>query len=314
MEQNRVEKIGSFRVDHMRLLPGIYISRIDNLNGGDVLVTYDIRLKRPNFEDPMTPEIAHTIEHLGATFLRNHPEHSSYIVYFGPMGCLTGMYLIYRWTSDQQPSMKTIASLILSMMKFIVVYSGNIPSVGFDPESCGNYSLNDIDGAKNVAANILTMDDAFGTLRFEYPNEDNSAGIETSTQIFGNDKINTVLAQCRKIRCDINIDYSQLQVEAQSDITNDVHNNISFNNKKASTSDEKELSLDEILKQINPMDIALFLKKNDESIYEEVIKKAFPSDVVQEEKQVQIPKKTIKPVVVKKKKTKPVYNTGDALF
>lgn len=315
---NSVTGVQSFSIDHMRLQPGIYVSRVEGTSGGeDVLVTYDIRLRRPNFEDALTPEVSHTIEHLGAIFLRRHPEHGSHIVYFGPMGCLTGMYMIYRWTSEQHPSMRTIVSLVMSMMKFIVVYNGNLSSVGFDPEQCGNYSLADLDGAKNIAANFLTLDDAFGTLRFEYPDDQNSAGVETSTQVYGNDKINNMLDKCRRVRHDINIDYSQLQIDVNSDIVSDPHSGIVFSKKTQEA--EEELSLDDVIQQINPLDIALFLKKKHEFPQEETVLKAFPieEDVKKEKSskvQTQQQKKTVKPILIKKKKKKVIQNVGDALF
>lgn len=317
-----MDLIDSFKVDHMRLLPGIYISRVDETSGDDLLITYDIRLRRPNFEDALTPEVMHTLEHFGSMFLRNHPEHSSHIIYFGPMGCQTGMYLIYKWTSDQKPSMKIISSLVLSMMKFIVMYSGNMPSMGFDPESCGNYSLNDLGTAKTVAANFLTLDDAFGTLMFEYPNDENSAGIETSTQIFGNDKINKVLNNCRQIRQNVQIDYSVLHIESQSDIVRDPHDTIQRSKKESKKGGISEISLDDMLSQIKPEDIACMLKKKFETPTEEIVRKAFPMN--EETVNVEKPKvveKEVKPVKKiskakpsKKKEKVDIAYTGDALF
>lgn len=321
-----MDLIDSFKVDHMRLLPGIYISRVDETSGDDLLITYDIRLRRPNFEDALTPEVIHTLEHFGSMFLRNHPEHSSHIIYFGPMGCQTGMYLIYKWTSDQKPSMKVISSLVLSMMKFIVMYSGNMPSMGFDPESCGNYSLNDLGAAKTVAANFLTLDDAFGTLMFEYPNDENSAGIETSTQIFENDKINKVLNNCRQIRQNVQIDYSVLHIDSQSDIVRDPHDTIQRSKKEVVKNNETgEISLDDMLSQIKPEDIACMLKKKFETPTEDIVNKAFPINEeaveIEKPKVVEKVEKEIKPVKKiskakssKKKKKVDIAYTGDALF
>ena len=116
-----MENIASFKVDHMRLVPGIYVSRVDDVNGTEV-TTYDIRLKRPNFEDAMTPEVSHTIEHFGAMYLRNHPQHKDNIIGWFPMGCLTGFYLVYKGRLEKE----AIAELILSMMKFIVASSSCI--------------------------------------------------------------------------------------------------------------------------------------------------------------------------------------------
>ena len=108
-----MEQIASFTVNHMRLLPGIYVSRKDS-TGQDVVTTYDIRMTRPNFEPVMNTAEIHTIEHLGATFLRNHEEWGDRIVYFGHMGCRTG-----------------------EMFEFIRNYEGEVP--GAAPECCGNY-------------------------------------------------------------------------------------------------------------------------------------------------------------------------------
>ena len=96
-----MEQIASFTVNHMRLLPGIYVSRKDS-TGQDVVTTYDIRMTRPNFEPVMNTAEIHTIEHLGATFLRNHEEWGDRIVYFGPMGCRTGFYLIVAGDYDSE--------------------------------------------------------------------------------------------------------------------------------------------------------------------------------------------------------------------
>ena len=88
-----MEKIDSFKIDHTKLMRGIYVSRKDYLDGGDVITTFDIRMKLPNREPAVSQGALHTIEHLAATFLRNHPVWGSKIVYWGPMGCLTGNYL-----------------------------------------------------------------------------------------------------------------------------------------------------------------------------------------------------------------------------
>ena len=88
-----MEKIASFTVNHLNLLPGVYVSRKDNV-GGNVITTFDLRMTRPNYEPVMNTAEVHTIEHLAATFLRNHKEYGEKIIYFGPMGCRTGFYLI----------------------------------------------------------------------------------------------------------------------------------------------------------------------------------------------------------------------------
>ncbi|HIS48634.1 MAG TPA: S-ribosylhomocysteine lyase [Candidatus Scybalocola faecigallinarum] len=127
-----MEKIASFTIDHTRLLPGIYVSRKDYV-GSEVLTTFDLRMTRPNFEPVMNTAEVHTIEHLGATFLRNHPQYGGKIVYFGPMGCRTGFYLILAgdYTSAD------IVPLITETFEFIRDYQGAVP--GACAKDCGNY-------------------------------------------------------------------------------------------------------------------------------------------------------------------------------
>lgn len=88
-----MEKITSFTIDHLKLEPGIYVSRKDHI-GQETITTFDLRMTRPNFEPVMNTAEVHTMEHLGATFLRNHKEYSDRVIYFGPMGCRTGFYLL----------------------------------------------------------------------------------------------------------------------------------------------------------------------------------------------------------------------------
>ena len=127
-----MEKIASFTIDHLKLLPGIYVSRKDNV-GDSVVTTFDIRVTRPNFEPVMNTAEIHTIEHLAATFLRNHKEYGSKIVYFGPMGCRTGFYLILAgdYTSAD------IVELMKEMFVFIRDYKDEVP--GASAKDCGNY-------------------------------------------------------------------------------------------------------------------------------------------------------------------------------
>lgn len=127
-----METIASFTVNHMRLLPGVYVSRKDS-TGNDVVTTFDIRMTRPNFEPVMNTAEIHAIEHLGATFLRNHEEWGSKVVYFGPMGCRTGFYLIM--TGDYES--EDMIPLLREMFEFIRTYEGEVP--GATPECCGNY-------------------------------------------------------------------------------------------------------------------------------------------------------------------------------
>ncbi len=143
-----MELIASFKVDHMRLLPGIYVSRKDTV-GKEVLTTFDIRMTRPNFEPVMNTAECHTIEHLAATYLRNHEKWGGKIVYFGPMGCRTGFYLILAGDYES----KDVAGLITGMYEFIRDFSGEVP--GAQPGSCGNYMDMNLPMAKYLADKYL---------------------------------------------------------------------------------------------------------------------------------------------------------------
>ena len=127
-----MEKIASFTIDHTRLLPGIYVSRKDHI-GNEVITTFDLRMTRPNYEPVMNTAEVHTIEHLGAHFLRNHPEFGGKIVYFGPMGCRTGFYLLLA--GDYQS--RDILQLMIETFEFIRDYKGEVP--GACAKDCGNY-------------------------------------------------------------------------------------------------------------------------------------------------------------------------------
>lgn len=127
-----MEKIASFTIDHIKLQPGIYVSRKDTV-GAETITTFDLRMTSPNEEPVMNTAEVHTIEHLGATFLRNHPEYGPKTIYFGPMGCRTGFYLLLA--GDY--SSKDIVSLMIQMYEFIRDYKGEVP--GASPKDCGNY-------------------------------------------------------------------------------------------------------------------------------------------------------------------------------
>ena len=127
-----MKKIPSFTVDHIRLQRGIFVSRKDEV-GGEIVTTFDIRMKEPNREPALGPAAIHTIEHLAATFLRNHPEYKDKTVYFGPMGCRTGFYLLLAGDL----SSKDIVPLMVEMFEFIRDYKGEVP--GASPKDCGNY-------------------------------------------------------------------------------------------------------------------------------------------------------------------------------
>lgn len=143
-----METIASFTVDHMRLLPGVYVSRRDRA-GGDIVTTFDIRMTRPNFEPVMNTAEVHTIEHLGATFLRNHEKWADQVIYFGPMGCRTGFYLIVagNYESDQ------MVPLLRELFEFIRDYEGAVP--GASPKECGNYLDLNLPMAKYLAGRYL---------------------------------------------------------------------------------------------------------------------------------------------------------------
>ena len=127
-----MEKIASFTIDHIKLEPGIYVSRKDHI-GSEVVTTFDLRMTSPNDEPVMNTAEIHAMEHLGATFLRNHPQWKDKTLYFGPMGCRTGFYLLLAGNLTSAE----IAPLITSLFEFIRDYEGEIP--GASPKDCGNY-------------------------------------------------------------------------------------------------------------------------------------------------------------------------------
>ena len=143
-----MEKIPSFTIDHTRLLRGIYVSRKDQI-GGEVVTTFDIRIKEPNREPALHPGALHTIEHLAATYLRNDPEWKDRIVYWGPMGCLTGNYLLLRgdYTSAD------IVPLMQRTFEFVAQFEGDIP--GAAARDCGNWLLHDLPMARWEAHKYL---------------------------------------------------------------------------------------------------------------------------------------------------------------
>lgn len=144
-----MEKIPSFTIDHTRLLRGIYVSRRDVTPSGDVLTTFDIRMTEPNRQEALTPQTLHAMEHLAATFLRNHPQWRDRIVYWGPMGCCTGNYLIVQGAVEPAE----IVGLMKETMRFIADFEGKIP--GATPRDCGNYSFMDLEGARKAASCYL---------------------------------------------------------------------------------------------------------------------------------------------------------------
>ncbi|NLL72201.1 MAG: S-ribosylhomocysteine lyase [Clostridiales bacterium] len=143
-----MKPIASFTIDHMKLLPGIYVSRKDKL-GEEIITTFDIRITRPNFDPVMSTGEIHTLEHLGATFLRNHKEYANKVIYFGPMGCRTGFYLLLGGDYDS----RDIIPLLIEMFEFSRDFQGDIP--GATAEACGNYSDMNLPLAKNYAKDFL---------------------------------------------------------------------------------------------------------------------------------------------------------------
>jgi S-ribosylhomocysteine lyase len=145
-----MEKIASFTVNHLRLKPGVYVSRKDKF-GSTILTTFDLRFKEPNKEPVIDMPALHTIEHLGATFLRSHKEWSKRVVYFGPMGCRTGFYLIF----EGDRSSPEILPLLGELLDWIAAFEGPIP--GALPGECGNYSEQNLNMAKWEAARYAAL-------------------------------------------------------------------------------------------------------------------------------------------------------------
>ena len=143
-----MKKIPSFTIDHIRLVRGIFVSRKDELNGG-VITTFDVRMKEPNREPALGQGALHTIEHLAATYLRNEPSWKDKIIYWGPMGCLTGNYLLMKGDLTSQD----ILPLMQDTFRFIATYEGEIP--GATAKDCGNYLLQDLPMARWEAKKYL---------------------------------------------------------------------------------------------------------------------------------------------------------------
>ena len=143
-----MKKIASFTVDHIKLLPGLYVSRKDHI-GAEIITTFDIRMTKPNGEPVMNTAEVHTIEHLGATFLRNHPQYADQTIYFGPMGCRTGFYLLLAGDLAS----RDILPLIQEMFAFIRDFEGDVP--GAAARDCGNYLDMNLPMAKYLAKRFL---------------------------------------------------------------------------------------------------------------------------------------------------------------
>lgn len=143
-----VEKITSFTIDHIRLVPGVYVSRKDMV-GNETITTFDLRMTSPNDEPVMNTAEMHTIEHLAATFLRNHAEFGPKTIYFGPMGCRTGFYLLLAGDYESGD----IVELLIELFRFISGFTGEVP--GASAKDCGNYLDMNLPMAKYLAKKYL---------------------------------------------------------------------------------------------------------------------------------------------------------------
>ena len=140
-----MNKIPSFTIDHNRLLRGIYVSRVDRLPGGDSVTTYDIRMTEPNRQEALSPRALHAMEHLAATYLRNRDDWKDRVIYWGPMGCCTGNYLLLSGESTPEEMLP----LIKDTMEFVASFEGEVP--GASARDCGNYTFMDLDEARRAA-------------------------------------------------------------------------------------------------------------------------------------------------------------------
>ena len=143
-----MEKITSFTIDHIKLVPGVYVSRKDPV-GSEIITTFDLRMTSPNDEPVMNTAEMHTIEHLAATYLRNHKDFGSKIIYFGPMGCRTGFYLLLAGDYES----KDIIDLLIELFQFIADFEGEVP--GASAKDCGNYLDMNLPMAKYLAKKYL---------------------------------------------------------------------------------------------------------------------------------------------------------------
>ena len=143
-----MKKITSFTIDHLKLVPGVYVSRKDPI-GNEIITTFDLRMTSPNDEPVMNTAEMHAIEHLAATFLRNHEEYGPKIIYFGPMGCRTGFYLLLAGDYDS----KDILPLMVELFQFIASFNDEVP--GASANDCGNYLDMNLPMARYLAQKYL---------------------------------------------------------------------------------------------------------------------------------------------------------------
>lgn len=158
-----MEKIASFTINHLTLQRGVYVSRKDTTPSGDVITTFDVRMTEPNRQDAVSGRALHAIEHLAATFLRNHKQWGAKVVYWGPMGCRTGNYLLLM--GDYKSA--DILDLLKETFAFIADYEGAVP--GATPRDCGNYSYMDLDEARRQAYDYLQVLNNITAEQLEYP-------------------------------------------------------------------------------------------------------------------------------------------------
>lgn len=157
-----MEKITSFTIDHIRLQPGLYVSRKDKV-GSETVTTFDLRLTSPNEEPVLNTAEIHTIEHLAATYLRNQSEWKEKVLYFGPMGCRTGFYLLVA--GDY--SSRDVQTLVCDCFRFIASFEGEVP--GASAKDCGNYLDMNLPMAKYWGKRYADLLDTADDERFVYP-------------------------------------------------------------------------------------------------------------------------------------------------
>lgn len=157
-----MDKIPSFQVNHLTLLPGIYVSRVDHV-GSETITTFDLRMKRPNLEPVINTAEIHAIEHIAATFLRNHETYKEKTIYFGPMGCRTGFYLILAGAYES----KDIVGLVQELYAFIADYDEIIP--GATARDCGNYRDMHLPMARYEARAYLAQLESMSNEQLVYP-------------------------------------------------------------------------------------------------------------------------------------------------
>ncbi len=158
-----MDLIPSFSVDHTKIVPGIFESRVDVL-GQEYVTTFDVRVKKPNSEPAIAPAAMHTMEHVIATFLRNNDEWKDKLVYWGPMGCLTGFYIIVKG----RPASSEMYPILLEAFKYMRDFEGEVP--GAQAVNCGNYLMHDLPMAKWEAARYVEyLENADKSKIFEYP-------------------------------------------------------------------------------------------------------------------------------------------------